>query len=183
MIGPLLRVAASAAAARSLRNAAHDAATRAMLAMGAALAIGVGVVCLTCATRQRPGASWERSGVLEARSTSPSPAAGAADAFALPVCERAAPPRRAMACVPAARSPADRRPAGSQANVAMASARQSSIACSLTTCLFYSSGTEITTWKNPNRRFFSDSLPCLYFCCCDAGAWNGVRGNPCIMSK
>ena len=40
MIGPLLRVAASAAAARSLRNAAHDVATRAMLAMGAALAIG-----------------------------------------------------------------------------------------------------------------------------------------------
>ena len=29
MIGPLLRVAASAAAARSLRNAAHDVATRA----------------------------------------------------------------------------------------------------------------------------------------------------------
>ena len=42
MIGPLLRVAASSAAARSLRNAAHDVATRAMLAMGAALAIGVG---------------------------------------------------------------------------------------------------------------------------------------------
>lgn len=49
MIGPLLRVAASAAAARSLRNAAHDVATRAMLAVGAAMAIGVGVVCLTCA--------------------------------------------------------------------------------------------------------------------------------------
>jgi hypothetical protein len=48
MIGPLLRVAASAAAARSLRNAAHDAATRAMLAVGAALAVGIGVVCLTC---------------------------------------------------------------------------------------------------------------------------------------
>ena len=49
MIGPLLRVAASAAAARSLRNAAHEAAMRGMLALGAALAIGVGAVCLTCA--------------------------------------------------------------------------------------------------------------------------------------
>jgi hypothetical protein len=48
MIGPLLRVAASAAAARSLRVAAHDAATRAMLAVGAAIAVGVGAVCLTC---------------------------------------------------------------------------------------------------------------------------------------
>lgn len=48
MIGPLLRVAASAAAARSLRLAVHDAATRALLAVGAAIAVAVGAVCLTC---------------------------------------------------------------------------------------------------------------------------------------
>ena len=48
MIGPLLRVAASAAAARSLRTAAHDAATRAMMTLGAAVAIAVAAVCLTC---------------------------------------------------------------------------------------------------------------------------------------
>jgi hypothetical protein len=64
MIGPLLRVAASAAAARSLRVAAHDAATRAMLAIGAALAVGVGAVCLTCsafillARNLDPAAAW-----------------------------------------------------------------------------------------------------------------------------
>jgi hypothetical protein len=49
MIGPLLRVAASAAAARSLRTAAHDAATRTVLILGAVAAIAVGAVCLTCA--------------------------------------------------------------------------------------------------------------------------------------
>ncbi len=49
MIGPLLRVAASAAAARSLRTAAHDATTRAMLAIGAAVAVATGAVCLTAA--------------------------------------------------------------------------------------------------------------------------------------
>ena len=48
MIGPLLRVAASAAAARSLRTAAHDAAARALMALGAAAAIAVAAVCLTC---------------------------------------------------------------------------------------------------------------------------------------
>ena len=64
MIGPLLRVAASAAAARSLRTAAHDAATRAMLAMGAAIAVGVGALCLTCAAfvllerNLDPAAAW-----------------------------------------------------------------------------------------------------------------------------
>jgi hypothetical protein len=64
MIGPLLRVAASAAAARTLRVAAHDAATRAMLAIGAALAVGVGAVCLTCsafivlARNLDPAAAW-----------------------------------------------------------------------------------------------------------------------------
>jgi hypothetical protein len=49
MIGPLLRVAASAAAARSLRTAAHDATTRAMLAIGAAVAVATGAVCLAAA--------------------------------------------------------------------------------------------------------------------------------------
>ena len=48
MIGPLLRVAASTIAARSLRSAAHDAATRALMALGAAVAIAVAAVCLTC---------------------------------------------------------------------------------------------------------------------------------------
>ena len=49
MIGPLLRVAASAAAARTLRVAAHDAPTRTLLILGAGAAIAVGAVCLTCA--------------------------------------------------------------------------------------------------------------------------------------
>ena len=48
MIGPLLRVAASAAAARSLRTAAHDAVTRALMTLGAAAAVAVAAVCLTC---------------------------------------------------------------------------------------------------------------------------------------
>jgi hypothetical protein len=48
MIGPLLRVAASAAAARTLRVAAHDAMTRAMMTLGAAVAIAVAAICLTC---------------------------------------------------------------------------------------------------------------------------------------
>ena len=47
MIGPLLRVAASAAAARSLRSAAQEALNRALLTVGAALAIGVSVICLS----------------------------------------------------------------------------------------------------------------------------------------
>jgi hypothetical protein len=47
MIGPLMRVAASAAAARSLRLAAHDAATRVLLTVGAAAAVAVGAACLT----------------------------------------------------------------------------------------------------------------------------------------
>jgi hypothetical protein len=70
MIGPLLRVAASAAAARSLRSAAHEAATRAMLALGAAIAVGVGVVCLTCAAyillarNLDPAAAWAIVGVF-----------------------------------------------------------------------------------------------------------------------
>jgi len=64
MIGPLLRVAASAAAARSLRVAAHDAARSAMLTIGAALAVGVGALCLTCsafiliARSLDPAAAW-----------------------------------------------------------------------------------------------------------------------------
>lgn len=64
MIGPLLRVAATATAARTLRTAAHDATMRAMLALGAALAIGVGALCLTCsayivlARTLDPAAAW-----------------------------------------------------------------------------------------------------------------------------
>ena len=49
MIGPFLRVAASAAAARSLRTAAHDAVTRMIFAVGAAVAVATGAVCLTAA--------------------------------------------------------------------------------------------------------------------------------------
>jgi hypothetical protein len=48
VIGPLLRVAASAAAARTSRVAAHDAATHTLLILGAGAAIAVGAVCLTC---------------------------------------------------------------------------------------------------------------------------------------
>ena len=49
MIGPLLRVAASAAAAQSLRVAARDAATRTLLTLGAGAAIAVGALCLSYA--------------------------------------------------------------------------------------------------------------------------------------
>jgi hypothetical protein len=49
MIGPLLRVAAQAAAARSLRSAAHDAANRMLLTLGAAIALAVAGVCLSAA--------------------------------------------------------------------------------------------------------------------------------------
>lgn len=49
MIGPLLRVAASSVAARSLRTAAQDAMTGALLALGAALAIGMGAIFLSIA--------------------------------------------------------------------------------------------------------------------------------------
>jgi|FEC22Drversion2_1045045.scaffolds.fasta_scaffold00822_6 hypothetical protein len=49
MIGPLVRVAASAAAARSLRTAAHDAVLRAILTVSAAAAVAAGAVCLTTA--------------------------------------------------------------------------------------------------------------------------------------
>lgn len=47
MIGPLLRVAASSVAARSLRTAAQDATTTALLTLGAALAIGMGSIFLS----------------------------------------------------------------------------------------------------------------------------------------
>jgi MYXO-CTERM domain-containing protein len=47
MIGPLLRVAASSVAARSLRTAAQDAVNRALLTVGAALAVAVGAIFLT----------------------------------------------------------------------------------------------------------------------------------------
>jgi len=49
MIGPLLRVAASSVAARSLRTAAQDAMTRALCALAAALAMGVGALFLSFA--------------------------------------------------------------------------------------------------------------------------------------
>lgn len=47
MIGPLLRVAASSVAARSLRTAAQDAFSNALLTLGAALALGVGAIFLS----------------------------------------------------------------------------------------------------------------------------------------
>ncbi len=47
MIGPLLRVAASTAAARSLRVAAHEVLTHAALTLAAALAVGIGAVFLS----------------------------------------------------------------------------------------------------------------------------------------
>jgi hypothetical protein len=47
MMGPLLRVAASSVAARSLRTAAQDALTRALLTLGAALAVSIGSVFLS----------------------------------------------------------------------------------------------------------------------------------------
>jgi MYXO-CTERM domain-containing protein len=47
MIGPLLRVAAGAAAARTLRTTAENALNRALLTIGAAAAIGVGAIFLT----------------------------------------------------------------------------------------------------------------------------------------
>jgi predicted cobalt transporter CbtA len=49
MIGPLLRVAAQAAAARSLRLAARDAANRVLMTLGAAVALAIGAVCLSAA--------------------------------------------------------------------------------------------------------------------------------------
>jgi hypothetical protein len=64
MIGPLLRVAATAAAARSLRVAAHEAATRTLMTLGAAAAVAVAAFCLTCsayillARALDPAASW-----------------------------------------------------------------------------------------------------------------------------
>ena len=64
MIGPLLRVAASAAAARTLRVAAQDAMTRALMTVGAAAALAVAAVCLTCsayillARAVEPAGAW-----------------------------------------------------------------------------------------------------------------------------
>jgi MYXO-CTERM domain-containing protein len=49
MIGPLLRVAATAASARALRVATHDAALRVVMTLGAAIAVAGGVFCLSCA--------------------------------------------------------------------------------------------------------------------------------------
>jgi hypothetical protein len=70
MIGPLLRVAASAAAARSLRLAAHDAARGALLTLGAAAAVAVGAACLTAAAfillerHLDPAAAWAILGAV-----------------------------------------------------------------------------------------------------------------------
>ena len=47
MIGPLLRVAASSVAARSLRATAQEALNNALLTVGAALALGVGAIFLS----------------------------------------------------------------------------------------------------------------------------------------
>jgi hypothetical protein len=47
MIGPLIRVAASTVAARSLRTATQDALNGALLTLGAALALGVGSIFLS----------------------------------------------------------------------------------------------------------------------------------------
>ncbi len=50
MIGPLLRVAASAAAAQTLRSAAQNAALRLLLALGASIAVMVGAAFLTASS-------------------------------------------------------------------------------------------------------------------------------------
>ena len=47
MIGPLLRVAASSVAARSLRATAQEALNNVLLTVGAALALGVGAIFLS----------------------------------------------------------------------------------------------------------------------------------------
>ncbi|UYN96630.1 MAG: hypothetical protein KIT25_06770 [Enhydrobacter sp.] len=49
MIAPLLKVAASSMAARTLRNAAADAAVRVLLVLGAALGALVAVACFSFA--------------------------------------------------------------------------------------------------------------------------------------
>jgi len=49
VIGPLLRVVASTAAARSLRVAAREAATNSLLMLGAGVALAVSALCLSCA--------------------------------------------------------------------------------------------------------------------------------------
>ena len=62
MIGPLLRVAASAAAARSLRVAAHDATTRFLLTLGAGAAMAVGAASLTRAALVLLGRNMDPAG-------------------------------------------------------------------------------------------------------------------------
>jgi MYXO-CTERM domain-containing protein len=47
MIGPLMKLAAGAAAGRSVRKAARDAIDGALLTIGAALAVAVSAVCLS----------------------------------------------------------------------------------------------------------------------------------------
>ncbi len=62
MISPLLRVAASAAAARTLRGAAHDFVLRSLMTVGAAAAVGVGAVCLTASAFILLERSMDRAG-------------------------------------------------------------------------------------------------------------------------
>ena len=70
MIGPLLRVAAQATAARSLRLAAHEATMRVLMSLGAAIALAVGAICLSAAAfivleRQLdPAAAWAIVGAV-----------------------------------------------------------------------------------------------------------------------
>ena len=70
MIGPLFRVAASTAAERRLRVAAHDATTRFLLTLGAGAAMAVGAACLTRAAlvllgrTMDPAGAWAIAGVF-----------------------------------------------------------------------------------------------------------------------
>jgi hypothetical protein len=70
VIGALLRVAAQAAAARSLRAAVHDVTMRMLFALAASIAVAVGVMCLTAAAfivleRQLdPAAAWAILGAV-----------------------------------------------------------------------------------------------------------------------
>jgi hypothetical protein len=70
MIGPLLRVAAASAAARTIRGAAANATNRLMLTLGAAVGGAVAVLCfsraaLTLLERQiDPAEAWAVLGVF-----------------------------------------------------------------------------------------------------------------------
>ena len=62
MIGPLLRMAASAAAARSCRGAAHDATTLFLMTLAAGAAMALGAACLTRAALVLLGRNLEPAG-------------------------------------------------------------------------------------------------------------------------